>query len=115
MTGFQFKEFAKLDLSIIVVSFNTCKVLLDCLASVYAQTKGISFEVIVVDNNSSDDTLATVSKIFPKARRIRNDVNKGFSSANNQGIRESVGKWVVLLNPDTRLIENSFQKLKVPI
>ena len=111
MTGFQFKEPARLDLSIIVVSFNTREVLLDCLASVYAQTEGISFEVIVVDNDSSDDTPAAVSKKFPDVRLIQNDVNKGFSSANNQGISESVGKWIVLLNPDTRLIENSFQKV----
>ena len=55
----------RVDLSIITVSFNTCKVLLDCLASVYGQTEGISFEVIVVDNDSSDDTLSTVSKKFP--------------------------------------------------
>ncbi|MBC8288673.1 MAG: glycosyltransferase family 2 protein [Nitrospinae bacterium] len=109
MTAFQFKE--RLDLSIIIVSFNTRDVLLDCLTSVYAQTEGISYEVIVVDNASSDDTPAAVSENFPDVRLISNDVNGGFSSANNQGIRESTGKCVALLNPDTRLIENSFQKI----
>ena len=65
MTVFQFKEPARLDLSIIIVSFNTRDVLLDCLTSVYAQTEGISFEVIVVDNASSDDTPGSVSENFP--------------------------------------------------
>ena len=65
----------------------------------------------MVDNASSDDTPAAVSENFPDVRLIGNDVNGGFSSANNQGIHESAGKWVALLNPDTRLIENSFQKI----
>lgn len=111
MTVFQFKEPAKFDLSIIIVSFNTRDVLLDCLTSIYAQTEDISYEVIVVDNASSDDTPDSVSEKFPDVRLIRNDVNKGFSAANNQGICESGGKWIALLNPDTRLIENSYQKI----
>ena len=111
MTVFQFKEPPRLDLTIIIVSFNTRDVLLDCLTSVYAQTEGISFEIIVVDNASSDDTPDSVSEKFPNVFLIRNDVNKGFSSANNQGIRGSAGKWISLLNPDTRLVENSFQKI----
>ena len=111
MTVFQFKEPPRLDLTIIIVSFNTRDVLLDCLTSVYAQTEGISYEVIVVDNASIDDTPYAISKKFSDVRLIRNDVNKGFSAANNQGICESAGKWITLLNPDTRLIENSFQKI----
>lgn len=111
MTAFQFKEPARLDLSIIIVSFNTRDVLLDCLTSVYEKTEGISFEVIVVDNASIDDTATSVSENFSDVRLICNDVNKGFSSANNQGIRESAGKCVALLNPDTCLIENSFEKI----
>ncbi len=111
MTEFQFKEPARLDLSIITVSFNTRDVLSECLASIAEKTAGISYEVIVVDNASSDNTPTAVSESFPDVRLICNDVNRGLSSANNQGIRESAGKWVVLLNPDTRLIENSFQKM----
>jgi GT2 family glycosyltransferase len=111
MTAFKFKEPARLDLSIIIVSFNTRDVLLDCLISIYAQTEGISYEVIVVDNASSDDTPDSVSKKFSNVHLIRNEVNKGFSEANNQGICKSAGKLIALLNPDTRLIENSFQKI----
>ncbi|MZH03043.1 MAG: glycosyltransferase family 2 protein [Nitrospinae bacterium] len=111
MTVFQFKEPARLDFSIIIGSFNKREILLDCLTSVYSQTDGISFEVIVVDNASRDGTPEVVSEKFPDVRLIRNDLNKGFSAANNQGIRESAGKWIAFLNPDARLIENSFQKI----
>lgn len=100
-----------LDLSIIIVSFNTRDVLLDCLSSVYAKTEGISFEVIVVDNASSDGSLVAIAQQFPDVHSIGNNENKGFSAANNQGIRASAGRWVALLNPDTCLIENSFQKI----
>ncbi len=111
MTEFRFKEPAGLELSIIIVSFNTRDILLNCLASVYAKTEGISYEVIVVDNSSSDGTTDAVAERFPNLRLIRNDVNRGFSAANNQGIRESAGRCVALLNPDTILTENSFQKI----
>jgi GT2 family glycosyltransferase len=109
MTEFANEE--SLDLSIVIVSFNTCDVLLDCLSSVFEKTVGNSFEVIVVDNASSDGSLEAITKKFPDACLISNGENKGFSAANNQGIRVSKGKWIALLNPDTLLIENSFQKI----
>ncbi len=111
MTEPQFKEPPGLDLSIIIVSFNTRDVLLDCLTSVYANTEDISFEVIVVDNASIDNTSASISESFPDVRLICNDINKGFSAANNQGICESTGKNIAFLNPDTCLVENSFKKI----
>ncbi|MBT5550973.1 MAG: glycosyltransferase family 2 protein [Nitrospina sp.] len=113
MTDLKFKFNAppEINLSIIIVSFNTRDVLLDCLTSVYAKTEDISFEIIVVDNASNDATPASISERFPDVRLICNDKNRGFSTANNQGIRMSLGRWVVLLNPDTCLIENSFQKI----
>jgi GT2 family glycosyltransferase len=109
MTVFQFKE--SLDLTIIIVSFNTKDILLDCLASVYAKTEGITFEIIVVDNDSNDDTSDSVLEQFPDVRLIQNELNRGFSAANNQGIREAKGRNIALLNPDTQLIENSFDKV----
>lgn len=111
MTAFQFKKPVSVDLSIIIVSFNTRDVLLDCLKSIYLKTEGISYEVIVVDNASGDDSPITVAEAFPDVCLILNDVNKGLSFANNQGICESKGKWITLLNPDTCLIENSFYKI----
>jgi GT2 family glycosyltransferase len=111
MIAFEFKESIRFDLSIIIVSFNTCDVLLDCLISIDAKIEGLSYEVIVVDNASSDGTFAAVLENFPNVRFISNEVNRGFSAANNQGIRESTGRWVALLNPDTKLVENSFHKI----
>lgn len=111
MTAFKFEKSAEIDLSIIIVSFNTRDVLLDCLESVYDKTEGISYEIIVVDNASSDGTTVSVSGRFPGVRLICNGENRGFSAANNQGIGISSGRWVALLNPDTCLIENSFLKI----
>jgi GT2 family glycosyltransferase len=109
MTVFQFEE--SLDLTIIIVSFNTKDILLDCIASVHEKTEGITFEIIVVDNDSHDGTPDSVSQQFPDVRLIQNELNIGFSAANNQGIREAKGKNIALLNPDTQLIENSFYKV----
>lgn len=103
----------KIDLSVIIVNWNTKKLLEDCLRSVYRFTKGISFEVIVVDNGSEDGSPEIVSKKFPKTKLIENSDNLGFTKANNQGIKAAIGEYVLLLNSDTYLIENSFKKLVV--
>lgn len=105
----QIKE--SFDLTIIIVSFNTKDILIDCLNSVYEKTDGITFEIIVVDNDSRDGTCDSVLQQFPDVRMIKNELNRGFSAANNQGIQESKGKNIALLNPDTKLIENSFNKI----
>jgi GT2 family glycosyltransferase len=81
-----------------------------CLNSVF-RTKGIeSFEVIVVDNRSSDNSVSMVRQKFPQVLLIANEKNLGFSKANNQGIEISKGEFVVLLNPDTVVEESSFEK-----
>lgn len=108
---FQFSKPPSLDLSVIVVSFNTRELLLDCLNSVRALTQKISFEIIVVDNNSLDGSAATVRATFPDIRLIENPENHGFSAACNQGIRESNGRYIVLLNSDTQLVEDCFSKI----
>ena len=74
------------DVSIIIVSWNTCDVLRDCLHSIADQTTR-AHEVIVVDNNSNDGTAEMVSREFPTVILIANDANRGFAAANNQGIR----------------------------
>ncbi len=108
---FKFPHPASLDLSIIVVSFNTRTILLDCLRSVYDQMREISFEVFVVDNASSDGSAAAVSEAFPQVHLIQNSVNRGLSPANNQAVHKSKGRYVVLLNSDALLVENCFLKL----
>jgi len=100
-----------LDLSVIIVSWNTRQLLQECLESLYRHTKGITFEVFVVDNNSSDGSPEMVSTLFPRVNVIANDYNAGFSKANNQAIRVSKGRYVALLNPDTLLTEDVFSPL----
>jgi len=98
-------------LSIIIVSFNTKKLLQNCLKSVFSQTKGIDFEVIVVDNASKDGSAAMVKKEFPRAKLIQNQRNLGFAKANNKGIKQAKGEWLLLLNSDTKIINNALAKL----
>lgn len=100
-----------MELSVIVVSYNTKKLLENCLRSIFRFTKGISFEVIVVDNASDDESVDMVKKKFPQAKLILNRQNAGFAKGNNQGIRIAKGKYIFLLNSDAYLIENSFEKL----
>lgn len=102
-------------LSIIIVSYNTSLILRNCLLLVY---KALSFgklvdnsEVIVVDNSSRDDSVEMVKKNFPKVKLITNGKNLGFAKANNQGIKEAKGKFVLLLNSDTEVSKDTFTLL----
>lgn len=100
-----------MDLSIIIVSWNTRDLLKKCLASIFAHTRNIKFEIIVVDNNSQDGSQLMIEKDFPQVKLIRNKKNTGFAYANNQAIKESQGRYILLLNPDTELIDNSLEKI----
>src|SRR3990167_4270533 len=87
------------------------KLIENCLASIFRFTEDVNFEVIVVDNGSEDDSPKLVKEKFPQVKLIPNKENLGFTKANNQGIKISKGKYILLLNSDTYLIENSFRKL----
>ncbi len=89
------------DLAIIIVNWNTRQLLLDCLATLPAATAGISAETWVVDNGSSDGSVAAVQAHYPEVRIIANRENRGFAAANNQAIRASDSRHVLLLNSDT--------------
>jgi GT2 family glycosyltransferase len=95
------------DLSIIVVSWNTSKLLRQCLVAVTQTTQELDVEVLVVDNASSDGSAAMVRQYFPKAQLIENSENLGFAMANNQAIRASKGRYILLLNSDAFLIEGA--------
>lgn len=102
-----------MDLSIIIVSFNTQKLLDDCLASVFRSLKGtkITFEVIVVDNVSVDGTREMLKKKYPDVRTILNKENVGFGKANNQGMKQARGNYIFLLNSDTIVLNDAIGKL----
>lgn len=97
-------------LSIVIVNYNVKHFLEQCLNSVYLALEDISSEVFVVDNNSVDGSMEMVEEKFPSVIRISNSDNVGFSKANNQAILESKGEYVLLLNPDTVVEEETFSK-----
>lgn len=97
-------------LSVIIVNYNVRFFLEQTLLSVQKATKGIETEVFVVDNNSVDDSVQMVKDRFPDVHLIANTDNPGFSKANNQAIRISKGEYVLLLNPDTVVNEDTFSK-----
>ncbi len=97
-------------LSVVIVNYNVEHFLEICLRSVFASLNRQELEVWVVDNNSSDGSVDMVRKKFPEVRLIANLQNTGFSRANNQAIRESDSEYVLLLNPDTLVAEDCFQK-----
>lgn len=104
------------DLSIVIVSYNTLEMTRACLASVYENAGPLSIQVIVVDNDSKDGSVAMVQGDFPQVELILNHENKGFAAANNQGFRVANGAFVLLLNSDTvvlgDVLDRSVQYLK---
>jgi GT2 family glycosyltransferase len=98
------------DVSVVVVNWNTRDILRDCLRSIFAETKGVSSEVIVIDNGSADGSAEMVATEFPAVHLIRNADNRGFAAANNQGMAVSRGRYVLLLNSDTVVLEDAISK-----
>jgi GT2 family glycosyltransferase len=98
-------------LSIIIVSYNTKDFLIQCLTSIFEQTASLDFEVIVVDNNSMDESIREVKAKFPQVRVVVNETNQGFAKASNQGLRLMKGKYALLLNPDTVVLNNALSKM----
>ena len=97
-------EDIKMDLSIIIVSFNTKNLLVSCVKSILKYTKEINFEIIVVDNGSKDGSAEATKELG--ATVIKNNTNLGFATANNQGFKISNGRYVLFLNSDTEIHDN---------
>jgi GT2 family glycosyltransferase len=98
------------DVSIIIVNWNTKALLQQCLRSVYDETRGVDFGVIVVDNASSDGSADMTRREFGEAIVIANAENRGFAAANNQGLAIASGRYVLLLNSDTIVLDGAIQK-----
>ena len=98
-------------LSVIIVNYNVKHFLEQCLHSVYNAAKGIETEIFVVDNNSVDGSAQLIREKFPELYFIENKENVGFSRANNQAIRLAKGEYILLLNPDTVVEEDTFLKV----
>lgn len=100
-----------LDLTIIIPNYNTLVLLRQCLASIFHYTTGISFEVIVIDDNSSDGSANMVAAEFPPVRLVRNKVNMMYAKNNNLGMKMSGARYACLLNSDTEIKSNAFAAL----
>jgi GT2 family glycosyltransferase len=95
--------------SVVIVSYNVCQLLEDCLRSVEKDLAGIDSEIYVVDNASSDHTVERLQPLFPAVHFVANTENVGFARANNQAIRLSQAEYVLLLNPDTVVHEGTLR------
>ncbi len=99
-----------IDLTVIIVNWNTRELLADCLKSIYEYNRSLTLQVIVVDNQSHDASADMVQKEFPQTLLIQAGDNLGFSKANNLGLRQAQGRYVLFLNPDTLFIDDSLMR-----
>jgi len=102
---------ATLDLSVIIVNWNVGDLLLECLRSLQVALADVQSEIVVVDNGSVDGSIQLVKRGFSHVRLIANRRNVGFARANNQGIRQCRGRYVLLLNPDTVALPDTIEQL----
>jgi GT2 family glycosyltransferase len=100
-----------IDVSIIVVSYGTREMTLSCLLSLVEQTKDLRYEVIVVDNGSADGSPEAIAQRFPHFRLLAQSENLGFAAANNLAAKLAVGEFLLLLNPDTVVLDRAIDKL----
>ena len=100
-----------MDISVVIVSYNTEEVLASCLKSLKVALSKFTSEVFVVDNNSTDDTIVAVNRDFPWVKLIANKDNVGFSRANNQALKVAKGKYIIILNPDTQVYPDTVKKM----
>lgn len=99
-----------MDLSIIIVAWRVKELLFECLKSLYQHASGLTFEVIVIDNDSGDGTVEMVRENFPQVKVIASQLNLGFAKANNLGLKKAVGRYALFLNPDTKFLDNALLK-----
>lgn len=100
-----------MDLSIIIVNWNSVNYLKECLKSILQETKGIEFEIIVVDNASYDGSDKMIATEFPVVKFVQNNENGGFAKANNLGFKYSLGRNLLFLNPDTLIIGSAIRDM----
>jgi GT2 family glycosyltransferase len=99
------------DLSIIFVNWNSSEYLRACLHSLDPQTRGVALEIIVVDNASLKDDVDQLKQEFPDMQLIKSKTNLGFARANNVGFKQSSGKYILFLNPDTEVLDSAIPKM----
>jgi hypothetical protein len=98
-------------LSITIVSYNTENFLRGCIESIYSQTNGTAFDIWVVDNDSRDNSVQMIKEQFPQVHLIENSCNVGFAKAANMAMSQSKSDYILLLNPDTLILQNAIEKV----
>lgn len=98
-------------LSIVIICWNDLEVIDGCLESIFSRTKDLEFEVIVSDNGSTDDSIKHIRRKFPSVHVVENGANLGFARGNNAGINVARGKYTLILNPDTIILDHALEKL----
>ncbi len=104
-------EVYQIDVSVIIINYNSYELTKETITTLKEFSKGFSFEIILIDNNSRDDSFAKLKKDFPEITLIRNSENRGFGKANNQGLKIAKGEFVLFLNNDVVFRENSIKIL----
>jgi GT2 family glycosyltransferase len=97
-------------LSIVIVNFNAGDLILTCIASILNETQLVHYEIIVVDNDSSDNSIEQIRQHFPVVKIIETGINLGFATANNLGFKQAKGEYILVLNPDTLIINHAIDK-----
>lgn len=100
-----------MNVSVIIVNYNTTALVYQCIKSIYDKTQGGAFEIIIVDNDSSDKSIDSITSDFPHILLVKSIQNLGFGKANNLGAKYAKGDYLFLLNPDTYLINNAIEIL----
>lgn len=100
-----------MELSIIIVTYNSAKYINACLNSLITHLSTIKYQIIIVDNNSQDNTVQLIQENFPQVSLLLNNRNLGFAKANNQAIRTADGEYLLMINDDTLVINNAIEKL----
>lgn len=96
-----------MDVSFIIVNYNSTTYTHACIKSIYRYTQALQFEVLVVDNASPDRSIETLQPVFPEVQWVFSEENNGFGAANNKAIEKAKGEFVFLLNPDTELVSDA--------
>ncbi len=100
-----------MDISVIIVNYNVRYFIEQCILSIIDASKNLNIEIIVVDNNSTDTSCQFLQENYPQIKLIANKINVGFAKANNQGVKIASGKYVLILNPDTVIAEDTLYKI----
>ena len=101
---------SEIDLSVIIINYNTPELTCKCIQSVYDNSEGLIVEIIVIDNFSKDNSLTLIKSSYPNINLIKSEYNSGFGTANNIGIKKAKGKYTLLLNSDAELTPNCLLK-----